>query len=116
VVTLATLLGETGDLRAYARARQLLKLAGLNLYEISSGTHQGRRRITKRGRPGLRRILYLAALRLLKRGAPFSGYYHRLRVRLAGTQAVVAVMRKLLRVLHAVVHRGQAYDRLRLAA
>jgi transposase len=116
VVTVATLLGETGDVLAYARARQLLKLAGLNLYEISSGEHQGQRRITKRGRPGLRRILYLAALRLLKRGAPFCDYYHRLRTRLAGTQAVVAVMRKLLRVLHAVVHRAQADDRLRLAA
>jgi transposase len=116
VVTLATLLGETGDLRGYPRARQLLKLAGLNLYEISSGEHQGQRRITKRGRPGLRRILYMAALRLLKRGGPCYGYYQRLRARLAGTQAAVAVMRKLLRVLHAVVHRGQAYDRLRLAA
>jgi transposase len=116
VVTLATLLGETGDLVMYARARQLLKLAGLNLYEISSGEHRGQCRITKRGRPGLRRILYLAALRLLKRQAALHGYDDRLRARLAGTQAVVAVMRKLLRVIHAVVHRGQAYDPVRLAA
>jgi len=116
VGTVATLLGEAGDLRGYRRARQLLKLAGLNLYEISSGEHQGQRRITKRGRPGLRRILYMAALRLLKRGAPYCGYYHRLRARVANTQAVVAVMRKLLRVVHALVHSGQAYDPVRLAA
>jgi transposase len=116
VVTVATLLGETGDVLAYPRARQLLKLAGLNLYEISSGEHQGQRRITKRGRPGLRRILYLAALRLLKQGTAFHGYYHRLRGRLAGTQAVVAVMRKLLRVVHAVVHAVANVRPLPLAA
>jgi transposase len=116
VVTVATLLGETGDVRAYRRAAQLLKLAGLNLYEISSGEHQGQRRITKRGRPGLRRILYLAALRLLKSGAALHGYYQRLRGRLASTQAVVAAMRKLLRVIHAVVHSGHAYEAARLAA
>jgi transposase len=116
VVTVATLLGETGDLQGFRRARQLLKHAGLNLYELRSGEHQGQRRLTKRGRPGLRRILYMAALRLVKRGAPLHGYYHRLRARLAGTAAVVAVMRKLLRVVHALVHSGQAYDALRLAA
>jgi transposase len=116
VGTVATLLGEAGDLRGFRRARQLLKHAGLNLYELSSGEHRGQRRLTKRGRPGLRRILYMAALRLLKRGAPLHGYYHRLRARLAGTPAVVAVMRKLLRVVHALVHSGQAYDALRLAA
>jgi len=116
VVTVATLLGEAGDLRGFRRARPLLKHAGLNLYELSSGEHQGQRRLTKRGRPGLRRILYMAALRLLKRGAPLHGYYHHLRARLAGTPAVVAVMRKLLRVVHALVHSGQAYDALRLAA
>jgi transposase len=116
VVTVATLLGETGDLQGYRRARQLLKHAGLNLYELSSGEHQGQRRITKRGRPGLRRILYMAALRLLKAGAPFQAYYHRLRARLESIPAVVAVMRKLLRVVHALVHSGQAYDGLRLAA
>jgi transposase len=116
VVTVATLLGETGDLQGYRRARQLLKHAGLNLYELSSGEHRGQRRLTKRGRPGLRRILYMAALRLLKRGAPLHGYYHRLRTRLVSTPAVVAVMRKVLRVVHALVHSGQAYDALRLAA
>jgi transposase len=107
VVTVATLLGETGDLRQYARAAQLLKLAGLTLYEISSGQHQGQRRITKRGRPGLRRILYMAALRLVKAHGPFRGYYDRLTTRLNSTPALVAVMRKLLRVLYARVRAGE---------
>ncbi len=115
VVTVATLLGETGDLRGYRRARQLLKHAGLNLYELSSGEHQGRRRITKRGRPGLRRILYMAALRLLQTGGPCQTYYQRLRARLAGTPAVVAVMRKLLRVVHALAQPGRMFDVQRLA-
>ncbi len=116
VVTVATLLGETGDLRGYRRARQLLKHAGLNLYEVSSGEQHSLHRITKRGRPGLRRSLYMAALRLLQGPGPFAVYYQRLRARLAGTQAVVAVMRKLLRVVHALARSGQAYEAQRLAA
>ncbi len=45
-VTLAVILGETGDLCRYRKAEEIIKLAGLNLYEISSGLHRGRRRIT----------------------------------------------------------------------
>lgn len=63
-VTLAVVLGETGDLRQYRRAEEIIKLAGLNLFEISSGLQRGQRRITKRGRPLLRKILFFAALRL----------------------------------------------------
>lgn len=56
------------------------QLAGLNLYEISSGQNRGKHRITKRGLPGLRRILYIAALRLVKAQPPLHAYYGRLRV------------------------------------
>ena len=63
-VTLATVLGETGDLSQFRSAAALIKFAGLNLYSMSSGTFCGRTRISKRGRPLVRMILFLAALRL----------------------------------------------------
>jgi transposase len=45
-VTVATILGEAGDLRGYRSAAALIKLAGLNLYTKSSGTFRGRCRGT----------------------------------------------------------------------
>ncbi|MFH1464997.1 MAG: IS110 family transposase [Pseudomonadota bacterium] len=63
-ITTATLLGEFGDLRGYDRAAQLIKMAGLDLVEISSGQLRGKRHISRRGRAYARQMLYLAALRL----------------------------------------------------
>src|SRR6185436_15278639 len=57
-ITVAGILANTGDLGAYQHAEEVLKLAGLNLFEISSGKHRGRLRISKRGRAQLRKILY----------------------------------------------------------
>jgi transposase len=51
----------------YANAAELEKACGLNLREKSSGEHQGRLSITKRG-PGLvRQLLFLFALRMIRR-------------------------------------------------
>lgn len=41
VVSAAIILGETGGLSRYGSSKEVLKLAGLNLFEISSGTHRG---------------------------------------------------------------------------
>ncbi len=60
--------------------------------------------ITKRERPGLRRILFMAALRLAQGQGLFRAFYARLTARRASTPALVAVMRKLLRIVHARVH------------
>lgn len=42
-VTAAGLIGEVGDFRQYQTISEITKLAGLNLYEISSGKHRGQR-------------------------------------------------------------------------
>jgi transposase len=104
--TVATVLGEAGDLRQYGTAEALIKLAGLNLYSISSGTFQGRTRITKRGRPLLRRIVFLAALRMSKEGRPLAEFHGRLGERLAKPQVAVAGARKLLRLMYALARDG----------
>ncbi len=109
-VTLATVLGETGDLRRFQSANALIKLAGLNLYSLSSGKFFGRTRISKRGRPLLRRILYLAALRLSKEGRPLNEFHDRLSERLAKPQVAVACSRKLLRLMYAMVRDQVDYQ------
>jgi transposase len=47
VVTASELIGETGGLNNYSNSDKLLKLAGLSLYEISSGKHRGLKELQK---------------------------------------------------------------------
>ena len=110
LVTVATILGETGGLNHYRSAEEVIKLAGLNLYELSSGKHRGKRRITHRGRSVLRAGLYRAAVGVVRRGGPLHDFYQRLRNRgKYGTVALVAVACKLMRVLFALVRDRRCY-------
>lgn len=115
VWTVAAILAQTGDLRNYEHPDQVIKLAGLNLYEISSGQHKGRVRITKRGQAAFRQILYMAALRACRGQGTLHSYYGSLVGRgLAPTSALVAIMRKLLRVSWTLVTKSVSFDRARL--
>jgi transposase len=49
IVTVAGLIGEIGDFTKFTTQAEIAKLAGLNIYEISSGKRKGQRRISKRG-------------------------------------------------------------------
>ncbi|WP_017688399.1 IS110 family transposase, partial [Paenibacillus sp. PAMC 26794] len=53
-VTVAGFLAEVGDLSHYDHGQQIIRLAGLNLKENSSGKRKGKTGITKRGRSRLR--------------------------------------------------------------
>jgi transposase len=120
IISLAIILGEAGDLRRYEVSEELIKLAGLNLFEISSGKHQGKRHITKRGRSLLRKCLFFAALRTVKTNGAFREFYLRLTEKnnMQKTKALVAVSRKILRLLFALVRDGVGYkhQKLQLAA
>ena len=50
-ITTAGLIGEVGDFTKFKTLSDIIKLAGLELFEISSGKHKEIRRISKRGRP-----------------------------------------------------------------
>ena len=114
-LTVAAILAHTGDLSNYEHPDQVIKLAGLNLYEISSGQHKGRVRITKRGRSHFRKILYMAALRASRRRGSLCAYYRTLKNRgLEPVGALVAVMRKLVRVSWALVRKSQSFDAAKL--
>lgn len=114
-VTLAILLGEFGDLRNYRHSAQLIKMAGLDLVEVSSGKRRGKRHISRRGRAYARQILFLAALRL------GNGVLKEPRRRMVEdnkvqpTKAAVANMRRLLRILHAMVRDDANFDATRHA-
>jgi transposase len=108
-VTVAVFLGEVGDLRNYRNAKQVLKMAGLNLFERSSGTHKGMRRMTKRGRPELRRILYLAAIRMVVKGMPLKGLYQKMTPNKPTPKVIVAGMRRLVKAMFAMVRDDRPF-------
>ena len=121
ITSVAIILGETGDLCRFGRAKEILKLAGLNLYEISSGQHRGLRHISKHGRSLLRKCLYFAALRTVRTGGAFRHDYLRLTEEnhMQKTKAIVAIARKLPGLFLALVRDNVYYRKpvpLELAA
>src|SRR5690625_2781341 len=62
--TLGGILGEAGDLSNFAHGNSLLRHAGLNLAEASSGKWKGQIVVSKRGRSRLRHYLFLATMSL----------------------------------------------------
>jgi len=76
MVTVAGFLAEIGNLEGYRHPRQIQKLAGLNLKENSSGKHKGQTRITKRGRPRLRALLYKCIMPLIAKNPEFKALHH----------------------------------------
>ena len=110
VVTVAGLIGEVGDFRQFNTIAELIKLAGLDLYEISSGQHRGRRRISKRGRPLLRKLLFFAALNTVKAsGIMHQQYQQMLQRGMVKIKALTAISRKLLGVIFALVRDNAVY-------
>jgi transposase len=104
LITVAGLIGEVGDFRNFATRSEIIKMAGLDLFEISSGKHQGRRHISKRGRPLMRKLLYFAAINTVKKNGIMHAPYTRMVERgMPKIKALVAISRKLLAVMFALV-------------
>jgi transposase len=109
-VSVAGLIGEVGDFSKFSTQSEIMKLAGLDLYEISSGKRKGQRRISKRGRSLLRKILFYAAIQMIRKNGIMYEYYARLTGRgMERMRALIAVSRKLLRIIHAIVRDNRDY-------
>ena len=109
-VTTAGLIGEVGDFNAFNTIPEIMKLAGLDLYEVSSGSHRGQRRISKRGRPLMRKLLFFAAINAVKSGGIMHQKYHQMINRgMIKIKALVAVSRKILGLIFAIVRENTLY-------
>jgi len=111
----AYLLAEVGDFRDFDHPQQIVRLAGFNLKESSSGGSRGQSQITKRGRSLLRRVLYFIVLEQLKHAAPgwhqLHKYYTTRKNRpLKKMQSVIALCCKLLRVVWSMIKNDTPYD------
>ena len=101
-VTRASLMAYLPELGTLDR-RQVAALAGLAPYNVDSGRWSGKRAI-RGGRAGIRRVLYMACLSVIRTQADFKRRYQALRERgKCAKVAITACMRVLLVRLNAMV-------------
>lgn len=110
-ITIATIISEIGEFSQFKTDKELLKFGGLNLIENSSGNHRGNKRISKVGNEHLRTSLYFLALRMVKKG----GIYHEqytmyVNKGMEKKKAIIAISRKLLRMIHSLIKNNKAFD------
>ncbi|KGK87444.1 transposase [Desulfosporosinus sp. HMP52] len=108
----AGILAETGSLSNYTHGNQILRLAGLHLSEDSSGKHKGQTIITKRGRPQLRKILYLITFSLVKNNPEFR-LLHEKNVtinKMRKKQSIIKLCGKLARILIGITSNQEPYN------
>ena len=114
ITTLAGFLAETGDLSKYDHSQQIIRLAGFNLRENSSGKKKGKTTISKRGRPRLRALLFRAVLPMVAKNPEFKAlhqYYTQRGINpLKKKQSLVALCGKLIRVLFTLGTKRMSYD------
>lgn len=89
--------------------RQVAALAGLAPMARDSGLRSGKRRIGG-GRKSLRDVLYMAGLSAARHDPALRAFSDRLRVNgKAPKQAIIAVTRKLLTILNAMIRENRPY-------
>ena len=94
----------------FRRSDSFVAFIGLDTKVKESGKFKGRRRLTKRGDPEARRLLYLAALAASRQPGPLNEMrQHYLDKGFSKTEAAVFVARKLARVAWAIYKKGEIY-------
>lgn len=94
----------------FANVDGLVAYSGLDPRPNDSGKKVGRRVLSKRGPAAMRRLLWLAAFSA-SHSKVFTPLYQSLKSRgFSGTEALVILARKLLRVAWAVWRTGQPFD------
>jgi len=110
----AAFMGEVGDISRFTNWKQVRSLAGLNLVENSSGQHKGKTKVSKRGRPYLRHMLYMAGECGCRCNPEMHKFYRYMRDRknnpLNPQQAFVATGLKIMRILFHMAKTGETYN------
>lgn len=107
----AAIFSEIGDISRFERANQLVAYAGLDVAVKQSGNFNATdTKISKRGLPYLRRVIWLAASVAAFKDPALSVYYQKLRQRgKAHGTSIGAVARKLTNIIFAVLRDNKTY-------
>lgn len=112
--TVSGFIAEVGDISRFNDAKQIQKLAGQAIVENSSGKHNGKSRISKRGRKRLRYLLFEAALSLTATNPEFREIHRYYTSRetnpLKKKQSLTVLSNKLIRVFYTILKHGTDYD------
>lgn len=110
--TVAVLLAETNGFALIENQSQLVSYAGYDVVESQSGSRAGKTRISKKGNPRIRRMLYMPAFNVVKYEVkPFQALYSRTYQRHGiKMKSYVAVQKKLLVLLYALWKKDACYD------
>lgn len=113
-MSMVGIIAETGNLKNYQHAKQVLKMSGLSLKESSSGQKKGKKHISKRGRSKLRCNLKQIGICLVGKNNFFlqlHNYYTTQRTRpLTKLVSINAIIRKFMYILMAIVKSGNSFD------
>jgi transposase len=111
-LTAAVALAELPPIERLEHAGQAVALAGLDPRKKDSGTSvHTAPRLSKMGSRLLRQTLYMAALTALRHNPIIRALGERLKARgKGGKRAVVAAMRKLVRLIYGVLKQAQPFD------
>ena len=115
-VSAMMLLAEIGDIARFATKEALCSYAGLVPRVRESAGKAGRGAITRQGSSALRWIMVEAAQVATRSSPAAQRYYQRLLRRKHKHVARVALARKLLLAVYALLHDGQAFDEEKFAA
>jgi len=110
-ISLAGILGEAGDLSGFTHGNALLRHAGLNLAEASSGKWTGQMKISKRGRARLRRFIFMMTISLVGNNPEFKAM-HAYNVQVKKMKKMRSLMKlcgKLARILVGMARSNEAY-------
>jgi transposase len=109
-VTIEVVLSELGDIERFRNAKAVCSYAGLApVVRQSGGKKPKDLGISKEGSPLLRWVLVEASWQIVKRSAKWKRIYERISKRGGGKKAIVAVARKLLCVIYAMLKTMTPY-------
>lgn len=111
---LSGILAEIGDITRFDDVKEIQKLSGLGLTANSSGKHQGKTKISRRGRKRLRYWLFTGAKSVVSHSEEFKElhiyYTTRSENPLKKMQSLIAIACKLLRIIYVILTKDVVYN------
>lgn len=112
VLTVVTLIAETNGFQNFHSVQALVKYAGYDVVEHSSGKKKGKEHISKKGNAKIRRILHLPALNMVTHQVgtfpnTYERIYQKTGIKMKG---YVAIQRRLLCLIYTLWKKDQAFD------
>jgi len=115
IISAASFIGEIGDPKRFSNPQQIIRLAGYNLVEDSSGKHKSKTMISKRGRKILRMILYKISLIVVCKNQEIKLLYKYLITRkenpLKKKQALIVISGKMVKIMYSLIKKEEVYDK-----